>query len=74
MDQLLPLASLAEAWGPRGGALGARVPKERLSALLPYRNAMSRSQRESALYRAGHLGLDALQKSPKQIQMTRPAK
>lgn len=34
MDQLLPLASLAEAWGPRGEALGARVPKERLSALL----------------------------------------
>lgn len=39
MDQLLPLASLGEAWGSRGGALGARVPKERLSALLPYRNA-----------------------------------
>lgn len=35
MDQLLPLASLAEAWGSRGGALGARVPEERLSALLP---------------------------------------
>lgn len=34
MDQLLLLASLAEAWGSRGGALGARVPKERLSALL----------------------------------------
>lgn len=34
MDQLLTLASLAEAWGSRGGALGARVPKERLSALL----------------------------------------
>jgi len=34
MDQLLPLASLGEAWGSRGGALGARVPKERLSALL----------------------------------------
>lgn len=34
MDQLLPLASLAEAWGSRGGALGARVPEERLSALL----------------------------------------
>lgn len=35
MDQLLPLASLAEAWGSRGEALGARVPQERLSALLP---------------------------------------
>lgn len=35
MDQLLLLASLAEAWGPRGEALGARVPQERLSALLP---------------------------------------
>ncbi len=34
MDQLLLLASLAEAWGPRGEALGARVPQERLSALL----------------------------------------
>lgn len=33
MDQLLLLASLAEAWGSRGAALGARVPKERLSAL-----------------------------------------
>lgn len=36
MDQLLLLASLAEAWGPRGEALGARVPEERLSALLLY--------------------------------------
>ena len=36
MDQLLLLASLAEAWGSRGAALGARVPKERLSALLPF--------------------------------------
>lgn len=36
MDQLLLLASLAEAWGPRGEALGARVPQERLSALLLY--------------------------------------
>lgn len=25
MDQLLLLASLAEAWGSRGGALGARI-------------------------------------------------
>lgn len=33
MDQLWLLASLAEAWGPRGEALGARVPQERLSAL-----------------------------------------
>lgn len=37
MNQLLPLASLAEAWGPRGGALGARVPQERLSALFALR-------------------------------------
>lgn len=37
MDQLLLLASLAEAWGSRGGALGARVPEERLSALLHYK-------------------------------------
>lgn len=42
MDQLLLLASLAEAWGPRGEALGARVPQERLSALLP--RAPSRTQ------------------------------
>lgn len=34
MAQLLLLASLHEAWGSRGGALGARVPEERLSALL----------------------------------------
>lgn len=34
MAQLLLLASLAEAWGSRGEALGARVPQERLSALL----------------------------------------
>ncbi len=36
MAQLWLLASLHEAWGSRGGALGARVPKERLSALLLY--------------------------------------
>lgn len=34
MDQLLPLASLAEAWGSRGEALGARNVKHCLSALL----------------------------------------
>lgn len=34
MDQLLRLASLAENWGYRGAALGARVPEERLSASL----------------------------------------
>lgn len=33
MAQLLLLASLHEAWGSRGAALGARVPEERLSAL-----------------------------------------
>jgi len=28
MDQLLLLASLAEAWGSRGGALGARIRQD----------------------------------------------
>ncbi len=47
MDQLLVLASLAEAWGPRGEALGAPVPQERLSALLPFLLHTTRHSTES---------------------------
>lgn len=49
MDQLLLLASLAEAWGPRGEAIGARVPQERLSALLLFHCRLTSKWRPSTV-------------------------
>lgn len=63
MAQLLLLASLHEAWGSRGGALGARVPEERLSALFlapPTRSYVLPPQLENTCIATEHRAAHAL--------------